>query len=100
MTAFNIIAPNFFATQDFGSVDRLDVQQILLPAVFATETLTSVDFSYVGNGVPGDGEAFLAAITTSTVSGVPEPSTWGMMLLGFAGLGFAFRQPRPKVLFA
>jgi hypothetical protein len=32
--------------------------------------------------------------------GVPEPSTWAMMLLGFAGLGFAFRQFRRKVSFA
>jgi hypothetical protein len=28
------------------------------------------------------------------VPGVPEPSTWAMMLIGFAGLGFAFRQSR------
>jgi hypothetical protein len=31
---------------------------------------------------------------------VPEPSTWAMMLLGFAGLGFAFRQSRRRVSFA
>jgi len=31
---------------------------------------------------------------------VPEPSTWAMMLLGFVGLGFAFRQLRRKVSFA
>jgi hypothetical protein len=31
---------------------------------------------------------------------VPEPATWGMMLLGFVGLGFAFRQSRRKVSFA
>lgn len=31
---------------------------------------------------------------------VPEPSTWAMMLLGFAGLGFAFRRSRRKVSFA
>ena len=31
---------------------------------------------------------------------VPEPSTWAMMLLGFAGLGFAFRQSRRKIAFA
>jgi hypothetical protein len=31
---------------------------------------------------------------------VPEPSTWAMMLIGFAGLGFAFRQSRRKVSFA
>jgi hypothetical protein len=30
-------------------------------------------------------------------SGVPEPATWAMMLIGFAGLGFAFRQSRRKV---
>ena len=30
-------------------------------------------------------------------SGVPEPSTWAMMLLGFAGLGFAgYRKVRPS----
>jgi PEP-CTERM motif len=34
------------------------------------------------------------------VAGVPEPSTWAMMLIGFAGLGFAFRQSRRKVSFA
>jgi hypothetical protein len=33
-------------------------------------------------------------------SSVPEPSTWAMMLLGFIGLGFAFRRPRRKAAFA
>jgi phosphatidylinositol-3-phosphatase len=33
-------------------------------------------------------------------SAVPEPPTWAMVLLGFAGLGFAFRQSRRKVSFA
>jgi hypothetical protein len=28
------------------------------------------------------------------IAGVPEPSTWVMMLIGFLGLGFAFRQSR------
>jgi len=32
--------------------------------------------------------------TLTPVTGVPEPSTWAMMLLGFIGLGFAFRQRR------
>jgi PEP-CTERM motif len=40
------------------------------------------------------------ATVWTPVNGVPEPSTWAMMLLGFAGLGFAFRQSRHKVSFA
>jgi hypothetical protein len=32
------------------------------------------------------------------VAAVPEPVTWAMMLIGFAGLGFAFRQSRRKVM--
>lgn len=35
-----------------------------------------------------------------TVGGVPEPSTWAMLLLGFIGLGFAFRNRRKHVGFA
>jgi hypothetical protein len=31
---------------------------------------------------------------------VPEPATWVMMLLGFLGLGFAFRQSRRKLSMA
>jgi hypothetical protein len=38
--------------------------------------------------------------TQNLLLGVPEPSTWVMMLLGFAGLGFAFRQSRRKISFA
>jgi hypothetical protein len=34
------------------------------------------------------------------VAAVPEPATWGMMLLGFIGLGFAFKNKRRKVSFA
>jgi hypothetical protein len=39
-------------------------------------------------------------VAASLTSAVPEPATWGMMLLGFVGLGFAFRQSRRKISFA
>jgi hypothetical protein len=44
--------------------------------------------------------AFLA--TSGTVSAVPEPSTWAMMLLGFAGIGFMGyrRKSKPALLAA
>jgi PEP-CTERM motif len=36
-----------------------------------------------------------AILETGPMSGVPEPSTWAMLLLGFAGLGFAgYRKTR------
>ena len=46
---------------------------------------------------PGaNGEAFGYGQAFS--SGVPEASTWAMMLLGFAGLGFAgWRKAKPKL---
>ena len=93
-TGFNELAPNIFATEDFGSGDHLDVQKIVLPADFGSQTLTSIDFSYTGNTVPGDGEAFLAALTT--VSAVPEPSTWAMMILGFGGIGLMARRRKSR----
>jgi hypothetical protein len=50
------------------------------------------------------GETYFNIHTTNFPNGeirgflgaVPEPSTWAMMLIGFAGLGFAFRQSRRK----
>ena len=103
-TSFNISAPNVFATDDLGSGDRLDVQQIFLPAALANDTITSIVFSYddsLGNTVPGDGEAFLAAITTApAVAAVPEPSTWVMMLIGFAGLGYVGIRVRGRIIAA
>jgi hypothetical protein len=41
---------------------------------------------------------FTNASEFTNVSGVPEPSTWAMMLLGFAGLGLAgYRASRQAV---
>jgi PEP-CTERM motif len=39
-------------------------------------------------------------VFSDVAAAVPEPSTWAMMLIGFLGLGFAFRQSRRKVSFA
>jgi hypothetical protein len=33
----------------------------------------------------------------NNVGPVPEPSTWAMMLLGFAGLGFVYRRRRSRL---
>jgi uncharacterized protein (TIGR03118 family) len=50
---------------------------------------------YFSDGINGETDGLFAAISV-----VPEPATWAMMLLGFASLGYAFRQSRRKVSFA
>jgi hypothetical protein len=45
---------------------------------------------------PGIDVANSDASATVTISTIPEPSTWTMMLLGFAGLGFAGLRARRK----
>ena len=52
----------------------------------------SAFFGWVGDG-PNEWGYNIAA--NVTVSAVPEPSTWAMMILGFAGVGFmAYRRTR------
>jgi choice-of-anchor C domain-containing protein len=64
-----------------------------------TETLTflSATTGFSGNaGFPG---AFGPALDNAAVSAVPELSTWAMMLLGFAGIGFlAYRRTQKMKL--
>jgi PEP-CTERM motif len=67
--------------------------------------LTYTDVFTISTGPVGVQLAVLAATNNQganfdIATGVPEPATWGMMLLGFAGLGFAFRQSRRKISFA
>ena len=76
-------ATDLYGTASFSGGVRLDAQQIVLPTAFASSTLTTITFNGI-NAVYPTGAPFLAAVTTS----VPEPSTWVMMLAGFAGLGF------------
>jgi hypothetical protein len=65
--------------------ELLDPNGNIVPNLVMTSAF-GFDYSVVDGFVP--------------TSGVPEPSTWAMMLLGFAGLGFAFMQSRRRVSLA
>ncbi|MBV8745941.1 MAG: TIGR03118 family protein, partial [Xanthobacteraceae bacterium] len=65
---------------------------------FGNGTTGLADTLYFTSGINDQKDGLFGSITS--VTSVPEPSTWAMMLLGFAGLGFAFRQSRRKVSFA
>jgi hypothetical protein len=51
-------------------------------------TIASTGGTSCSGGTPGFCSAFFGFRPIAIVP-VPEPSTWAMMLLGFAGLGFA-----------
>ena len=51
-------------------------------------------FQAVDSG--GDNSAFIDGVSIAAVAAVPESATWGMMILGFAAMGFAMRR-RAKV---
>lgn len=59
-----------------------------------SHTSNSVNFStYYLGFQPGTNVTQTAALRLSAVTGaVPEPATWAMMLLGFAGIGVAMRR--------
>jgi hypothetical protein len=74
-----------------------------------THTVGANDIGYANyylnyhNGLSGnDIYANLATLTVSphVVAAVPEPSTWAMMLLGFAGVGFAAYRKKKTGTFA
>ena len=74
--------------------------------IFANFDNTPVHFTFAGGSfdffvndvsVTSGRTISLSGTILEPASAVPEPSTWAMMLIGFVGLGFAFRQSRRKV---
>jgi hypothetical protein len=61
-------------------------------------------FNAITLTVPTDASWVVSDFTTNAqalTSAVPEPSTWAMMLLGFAGVGFmAYRRKSKPALMA
>jgi choice-of-anchor C domain-containing protein len=68
-------------------------------AVGLSETITFLSTSCCNDG--DNPLAFGPALDLVSVSAVPEPSTWAMMLLGFAGVGyFAWRRNKKAAIAA
>jgi hypothetical protein len=82
---------------------------------FAVQAVTSNELDFLQQGLVTSGSAethdggltwsadyeSLGGVSVALGSAVPEPSTWAMMLLGFAGLGYAgYRTSRKAVSIA
>jgi hypothetical protein len=82
----------------------LDIYGLLFTVGVGGGNTDIVNLWYNGNGAPQGFEGYGVAVIDSNsnavdyVAGsVPEPSTWAMMLIGFAGLGFAgYRRAKGK----
>lgn len=72
----------FNAGSGFGNAVRLDMQSIVLPAEFQTQTLT--DITFIDNGADGTQRIFVSGLSVAAAA-VPEPSS--MLLIGAAGVG-------------
>ena len=56
-------------------------------------------FTLTIQGTPGtQSGSFGGSVAFAAQSAVPEPATWGMMLLGFGAVGFSMRRKRPSLL--
>jgi hypothetical protein len=65
---------------------------------FATTPGATYDYAFEFSNPGANEPSGLLVTTTGSAGVVPEPSTWAMMLIGFAGLGFAgYRRARATV---
>jgi hypothetical protein len=75
------------------------------PLSFETLVLTFPLSPFTGGVLEISGprnENYTLTISTAVASAVPEPSTWAMMILGFAGIGFMAyrRKSKPALMIA
>jgi hypothetical protein len=69
------------------------------PGLPAAGLTSSLNISYTQTG--GTGNGISGSATFIAYSAVPEPATWAMLLMGFAGLGYAaFRRNAKSRVFA
>ncbi len=91
------LAANTLFNFDTGGVNEFEVlgidPSLGLDPNNATDFVTQLTFTGTGN--------FTGTMTPITTD-VPEPSTWAMMLIGFAGIGFMTyrRKSRPALMAA
>ena len=91
--------PDFFNGFAFSFSSGVDITNVTTDPTSApdfrpvagglTFTPTGIFVNVVGEAPDAGHELILDVTTKGSMTTVPEPSTWAMMLLGFAGLGFA-----------
>lgn len=88
--ALNVSFGNTLLTQNSGSIGVWTLTTFRVLATSSSETLTFAALNL--GGLPSYGNE----ITSVSLSAVPEPMSWAMMLLGFGGLGAVVRNRRKQ----
>jgi hypothetical protein len=109
---FELVSGSFTAAEfnlENGSIKAMDITLFASDGTSHTVSITNANGSNIFNIIGTAGETYTKASFTATAPngfadfkqlrlvlapGVPEPATWGMMLLGFAGIGMALRRSR------
>ncbi len=85
-TGSSIVTAAFFGTFDSSCAGP----------VAGTCMITFPDAAAIAVQMNTSGSILITAVSATASGTVPEPSTWAMLLLGFAGLGFVgYRKARP-----
>jgi hypothetical protein len=72
-----------------------------------SDSASSINAAFAGTTFTADEHYTITSVGEGSFNGgvdisaaVPEPATWAMLLLGFLGLGVAFRNQRKRIAFA
>jgi PEP-CTERM motif len=93
------MARSAFASRQSPAANKLTDYQP--PPVFSEATkvsafLSTFCYTLLSMVLPEQVPPFALIADISVTGSVPEPSTWGMMALGFAGLGYAGYRARRR----
>lgn len=96
----NIILNNGTSNTGTFSVTNgtVDTAALLGATLIAGATNTLTIFASAANPGAVDANFGLTLAFTPTASGVPEPATWAMMLVGFGAAGYSLRRRKRVVL--
>jgi len=92
-TSFDVVLTALGGGTATIHVDNANGSNIFDIIAGAGESYTSASFSTTS---PAGFTTFKQLRLVLAPGGVPEPSTWAMMLLGFGGIGFAMRRSRKQ----
>jgi hypothetical protein len=97
----NPVGGTFFSSSDIGNGSAGFIftvsadEHAYVNAILGAGVTIYTALEATVTGVHGGPETF-AIVNLNRPTGVPEPATWAMMLLGFGGIGFAMRRGRKQ----